>query len=75
MFTTTNRTERTILASAAAAVAAVVLTVLTSAFVPADPHVAAARQQAILDRVERLKHARLMQEGHFKTAAVARAIR
>jgi hypothetical protein len=75
MFTTTTRTERTILAAAAATVAALGLTVLTTAFVPADPHVSIARQQAILDRVERLQDIRLMQEGRFKTAAVAITLR
>jgi hypothetical protein len=75
MFTTTTRTERTILASAASAIAVLGLTVLTSAFVPADPHVAGARQRAVLDRVERANEARLLQQGQFRTAAVATTIR
>lgn len=75
MFTTTTRTERAFLTAAASAIAVLGLTVLTSAFVPADPHVAEARQRAVLDRVERVNEAWLLQQGHFKTAAAATTIR
>jgi len=75
MFTTTTRTQRSLIAAAAVAVATFGLALMSSGFIPSDPRVGIARGQAVLDRVEQVGQALALQEGLVRTAEVKTIVR
>ncbi len=72
---TLSPTLRTLFAAAAVVVATLGLSAVSVGFLPADPHVEIARGQALLERVENVRHAQWLHEARVKTASVTTIIR
>ncbi len=75
MYTTITRSLRTLFAAAAVVAATFALSAVSVAFLPADPHVEAARAQAMLDRADQIRGAQALRGGHFRTASAMSNIR